>query len=143
MPQSFSATETINRSPADVWATLTDWPAATRWMNGIDSMSADGDTAAGTHIRFHTRGADRDSLIASCEPGRSIVLRSQQGGVTADYVYRLEPVGEAATRVTLVAECNFSGLHYRLLAPLIRFAIRRTDGGQIADLKRLMEQEES
>ena len=106
-------------------------------------MSADGDTAEGTHIRFRTRGADRDSLIASCEPGRSIVLRSQQGGVTADYVYSLEPVGETATRVTLVAECNFSGLHYRLLAPLIRFAIRRTDGGQIADLKRLMEREGS
>ena len=106
-------------------------------------MSADGDTAEGTHIRFRTRGADRDSLIASCEPGRSIVLRSQQGGVTADYVYSLEPVGETATRVTLVAECNFSGLHYRLLAPLIRFAIRGTDGGQIADLKRLMEREGS
>ena len=100
-------------------------------MNGIDSMSADGDTAEGTRIRFHTRGAERDSVIASCEAGRSIVLRSQQGGVSADYVYSLEPVGETATRVTLVAECSFSGLHYRLLAPLIRFAIpphrRRTD----------------
>ena len=141
--QSFAVTELVQRPVDDLWQVLTDWPAATRWMNGIDSMSADGDTAEGTHIRFHTRGADRDSLIASCEPSRSIVLRSQQGGVTADYVYSLEPVGETATRVTLVAECNFSGLHYRLLAPLIRFAIRRTDGGQIADLKRLMERDGS
>ena len=60
----------------------------------------------GDTIRFRTRGADRDSLIASCEPGRSIVLRSQQGGVTADYVYSREPVGETATRVTLVADAT-------------------------------------
>ena len=73
---------------------------------------------------------------------RSCCARSKAASA-ADYVYSLEPVEQAATRVTLVAECNFSGLHYRLLAPLIRFAIRRTDGGQIADLKRVMEQEES
>ena len=143
MTQTISATETISRPPEHVWAVLTDWPGAVRWMNGIESMSIEGDTVEGALIRFHTRGKDRDSVIARCDPGREIVLRSQQGGVTADYTYSLEPVGESSTRVSLVAECDFSGLRYRLLGPLIRFAIRRTDGGQIAALKRVIEGEEA
>ena len=143
MTQTISATETISRPPEHVWAVLTDWPGAVRWMNGIESMSIDGETVEGALIRFHTRGKDRDSVIARCDPGREIVLRSQQGGVSADYTYSLEPVGESSTRISLEAECHFSGLRYRLLGPLIRFAIRRTDGGQIAALKRVVEQEEA
>ncbi len=140
MTQTISATENISRPPEHVWAVLTDWPGAVRWMNGIESMSIEGDTVEGARVRFFTRGQDRDSVIARCDPGREIVLRSQQGGVTADYTYSLEPVGESSTRVSLVTECHFSGLRYRLLGPLIRFAIRRTDGGQIAALKRVIEE---
>ena len=143
MTQTISATETISRPPEHVWAVLTDWPGAVRWMKGIESMSIDGDTVEGAHVGFVTRGQDRDSVIAHCDPGRSIVLRSQQGSVTADYTYSLEPVGESSTRVSLVAECHFSGLLFRLLSPLIGFAIRRTDGGQIAALKQVIEEEEA
>ncbi len=112
-------------------------------MNGIESMSIDGETVVGAHVRFFTRGQDRDSLITHCEPGRSITLRSQQGGVTADYTYSIEPAGESCSRVSLEAECHFSGLLFPLLGPLIGFAIRRTDGGQIAALKRVIEGEEA
>lgn len=143
MARTISAAETIERPSAEVWATLTDWPGAIRWMNGIDSMSIDGETVEGARIRFLARGNERDSLITHCEPGRAITLRSQQGGVRADYTYSLESVGESSTRVSLDAECHFSGLQYRLLGPLIRFAIRRTDGGQIATLKRVIEGEGS
>ena len=143
MPRTISVAETINRSPDQVWRVLTDWPGAVRWMNGIESMSIDGETAEGAHVRFFTRGQDRDSLITHCEPGRSITLRSQQGGVSADYTYSIEPAGESSSRVSLEAECHFSGLRYRLLGPLIGFAIRRTDGGQIAALKRVIEEEEA
>ena len=143
MTQTISVAETINRRPEHVWAVLTDWPGAVRWMNGIESMSIDGETAEGAHVRFFTRGQNRDSLITHCEPGRSITLRSQQGGVSADYTYSIEPAGESSSRVSLEAECHFSGLRFRLLGPLIGFAIRRTDGGQIAALKRVIEQEEA
>ena len=139
MARTISVTETINRPPEHVWEVLTDWPGAVRWMNGIESMSIDGETAEGAHVRFFTRGQDRDSLITHCEPGRSITLRSQQGGVTADYTYSIEPAGESSSRVSLEAECHFSGLLFRLLGPLIGLAIRRTDGGQIAALKRVVE----
>ena len=139
MARTISVTETIDRSPGEVWEVLTDWPGAVRWMNGIESMSIEGETVEGAHIRFHTRGQDRDSVITHCDPGRSITLRSQQGGVTADYTYSIEALGASSSRVSLEAECHFSGLLFRLLGPLIGFAIRRTDGGQIAALKRVIE----
>lgn len=141
MSMTISVSETINASSDRVWEVLTDWPGAVRWMNGIESMSIEGDTAEGARVHFFTRGQDRESVIAQCDPGRSVTLRSQQGGVTADYTYSVEAVGDSSSRVSLEAECHFSGLRYRLLGPLIGFAIRRTDGGQIAALKRVIEGE--
>ena len=139
MAKTISVSETINASSDEVWKVLTDWPGAVRWMNGIASMSIDGETVEGARVRFFTRGQERDSLITHCDSGRSVTLRSQQGGVTADYTYSVEAVGKSSSRVSLEAECHFSGLRYRLLGPLIGFAIRRTDGGQIAALKRVVE----
>ncbi len=139
MAKTISVSETINASSDRVWEVLTDWPGAVRWMNGIESMSIDGETVEGAQVRFFTRGQDRTSLITHCDRGRSVTLRSQQGGVTADYTYSVETVGESSSRVSLEAECHFSGLRYRLLGPLIGFAIRRTDGGQIAALKLVIE----
>lgn len=139
MARTISVSETIDRPPDEVWAVLTDWPGAVRWMNGIESMSIDGDTVEGARVHFFTRGQDRESVIIHCEPGRSVTLRSQQGGVTADYRYSIEAAGESSSLVSLEADCQFSGLQYLLLGPLIRLAIRRTDGGQIAALKRVVE----
>ena len=141
MAETISVVETINRSPEEVWEVLTDWPGAVRWMNGIDSMSIEGETVEGARVRFHTRGQDRDSVITQCEVGCSLTLRSQQGGVTADYTYSIEAVGDSSSLVSLEAECHFSGLLFRLLGPLISFAIRRTDRGQIAALKQVIEGE--
>lgn len=139
MAQTINVSETIDRPPDEVWAVLTDWPGAVRWMNGIESMSIDGDTVEGAHVRFFARGQDRESVITHCEPGRSVTLRSQQGGVTANYRYSIEAAGDQCCLVRLEADCQFSGLQYLLLGPLIRLAIRRTDGGQIAALKRVIE----
>ena len=141
MAKTISVSETIDAAAQRVWAELTDWPAAGRWMNGIDSLSIDGDTVAGARLRFFSRGRERESIITQCEPGRSITLRSQQGGVTADYTYSIEPMGESSCLVSLEADCRFSGMLPRLIAPLLQFAIRRTDGGQIAALKRVIEGE--
>jgi hypothetical protein len=51
----------------------------------------DGATAVGTTLRFTTRGKEQASEISALEPGRSVTLRSRQGGVTADYTYGVEP----------------------------------------------------
>jgi hypothetical protein len=52
-----------------------------------------------------------------------------QGGVSADYTYECVADGRG-TRVGLVADCTMTG-PVRLLGPVIRYAIRRADGGQL------------
>ena len=93
MAQTFAVEETIDRPVGEVWDALTDWSNAHQWMPGVDRLEAQGETAAGTELRFHARNAERTSVIARCDTGRSIVLRSVQGGVTADYTYELQPAG--------------------------------------------------
>ena len=139
MAPTFAVAETIERPAGEVWEALTDWSNAHRWMPGVDRMEAQGETAEGTEIRFHARNGERTSVIARCEAGRSIVLRSVQGGVTADYTYELEPAGDGATRVTLVVECRFRGLLLLVMSPLIRRAIRSADGVQLERLKKVVE----
>src|SRR4051794_32585570 len=128
MTRAFSVTREIDRPPAQVWARLTDWDRAAGWL-GVDRIRADGPTAVGTSLRFTARGKERTSEIAARDPGRSITLRSRQGGVTADYTYAVEPTA-AGSRVTLVAEVATRGA-WTLAGPMIRAAIRRTDASQL------------
>ena len=87
MPRAFAAETTIAKPAHDVWQALTDWSNAHRWMAGVDWLKADGETAQGTRITFRARDHDRTSTIIACQPGRSLVLHSEQGGVSADYEY--------------------------------------------------------
>jgi len=129
MTEVFTAETTIGRPVDAVWARLIDWDIAARWMSGADALRADGPTVAGTTLVFTTRGKERTGQIAALDPGRSITLRSIQGGVTADYIYMCTRHGEG-TRVRLVADCRMAG-PVRLLGPVIRFAIRNADSGQL------------
>ncbi len=129
MTEVFTAETTIDRPVDAVWARLVDWDIAARWMPGVDALRAQGPTAIGTTLVFTTRGKERTGQIAALDPGHSITLRSMQGGVTADYLYRCTPYGDG-TRVSLVADCRMTG-PVRLLSPMIRSAIRRADSGQL------------
>lgn len=140
MTRAFAVKTTIDRPADEVWATLVDWPQAGRWMSGVESMVADGPDEVGTELRFRARGKDRPSSIAAIDPGRSITLRSKQGGVTADYRYRVEPKDDSTTVVHLDADCATTGV-WSLVGPLLRIAMRRTDSGQLEALKELVESE--
>ena len=129
MTEAFTAETTIDHPIEVVWARLIDWDTAAQWMPGVDALRAQGPTTAGTTLVFTTRGKQRTAQIAALDPGSSFTLRSIQGGVTADYVYRCTRHGDG-TRVSLVADCSMTG-PVRLFGPLIRSAIRRSDGGQL------------
>lgn len=139
MSRTFAVEETIQRPAPQVWEALTDWPNAHRWMPGIDGMTAAGETAVGTKLTFRARGAERSSAIVHCDAGRSIVLRSTQGSVTADYSYEVHELDENSARVTLVADCQVTGLGMKLLSPLLRIAIKMSDGKQLRLLKAVVE----
>ena len=123
-----------------VWKALTNWDNAHRWMPGIDGMKAEGETVTGTKLTFRARGAERSSTIIHCDVGRSIVLRSIQGGVTADYTYEVHEIDEGSARVTLVADCQITGIWWRVMSPLLRLAIRFSDGKQLRLLKGVVEE---
>jgi uncharacterized protein YndB with AHSA1/START domain len=133
MTRAFTVTHALGRPAEEVWRRLTDWDGAAGWL-GVDRVTAEGPTTAGTRLRFTSRGRDRTAEITAVDPGRSVTLRSRQGGVTADYTYRVDPVGSGC-RVTLDADVHTRGA-WAVLAPVIRAAIRRSDAGQLAALDR-------
>jgi uncharacterized protein YndB with AHSA1/START domain len=132
--EAFRTEVTIDRPAAEVWARLVDWGGVPSWMPGVESLRAEGPTAPGTRLVFTSRGRERSGQIAAVDPGRSVTLRSVQGGVTADYTYTCVRHGRS-TRLALVATCRVTG-PTRLLAPVIRAAIRRADSGQLDALAR-------
>lgn len=133
----FATEATILASREDVWATLTDWSRAPEWMDGVDGLAADGPVAAGTQLTFTTAGRERCSSILDATPAESLTIRSVLRGVTADYVYVLEDADDG-TRVSLTATCATSGVQ-RLLGPVLKDAMRRTDSGQLDALRTLVE----
>jgi uncharacterized protein YndB with AHSA1/START domain len=135
MAQAFTVSREFDRPASAVWEQLTDWDRAAGWL-GVDAIRAEGPTAVGTELVFRARGKDRRSEIVALDPGRSITLRSRQGGVTADYTYSVEPAG-AGSRATLTADVRTSGL-WALLGPVIRGAVRREDAGQLEALERTL-----
>ena len=139
----FRASETIGRPKGEVWDAATDWDRAPRWMKGIDRMRLlkEEPVGEGTTLGFRARGRERETTIVGWVPGRRLALQSRQGGVTADYVYEFEDC-PGGTRVTLDAECRGEGIGWRLLTPLIGFLMARADGGQLRELKRMIEGDE-
>jgi hypothetical protein len=83
-----------------------------------------------------TRGEERPNDITRLDAGRSVTLHSQQGGVTADYAYTVEPL-EAGSRLTLVADVGARG-GWVLAGPALHAVIRRTDQGQLDALARVL-----
>jgi uncharacterized protein YndB with AHSA1/START domain len=138
MRNAFTDEQTIAAPPEAVWARLTDWKGAPNWMPGVESMRADGPPSVGSVLHFTARGKPRTSTVTALTPGRTLTLRSQVGGVTADYIYSVQPTDAAGTTVRLEALVGTRGI-MTLLAPVIRSAIAKEDGVQLARLKAWVE----
>lgn len=138
MAQAFTVEATIDRSADEVWRTLTDWSAAPRWMAGVESLAIDGELRPGASLRFRSRGKERLAEVVEVEPAHALVTRSRQGGVTADYHYRLRPTTDGGTVVSLTADVRTRGV-MSLLGPVLRWAIRRSDANQVEALRQLIE----
>lgn len=137
MTTAFTATVSVDRPVAEVWAYLTDWNQAGAWMSGVDAIESAGRDEVGTEVVFHTRGRRRTGTVTASVPGRSLTLTSVQGGVRAAYAYTCEPAEDGA-RVSLLVDVTASGL-WTLAGGLVRRAIRRADGDQLDVFKRAVE----
>ena len=136
----FEAQETIHSPIEIVWGHMTDPVKMAQWMGSVEAMrTADGaPLAAGSKLIFSARGKERSSTVDRFEPRRAMTLVSTQGPVTAEYEYRIVNDGDESTTVALQANCTARGV-FRLFLPLLKPMIRKADGNQLAQLKRLVE----
>ncbi len=140
MANGFRASAHVARSVEEVWAELTDWARAPEWMAGIADMRPDGGgpVGEGSVLTFRSRGAERTTTVVEWSPPSRLSLRSTQGGMSATYTYACAPERDG-TRLTLDAACEARGLHWQLMSPVIGYLMKRSDSGQVAALKRMIE----
>ena len=140
--RSFEVSESIDRPVEAVWALMSDFGNAPKWMAEVERIACDPATPLrpGSKLATHVKRskAPLTTEIVIWSPPQEMALRSRQGGITALYTYRCWQ-SDGGTRVTLHASCHAEGLLWRLLHPLIAMMMKRADGGQLAALKALAE----
>lgn len=135
----FDVRERLDAPPEIAWKHLVDWENAHRWMPGVESLHAEGDSGVGTRLVFVTRGKERTSTITGFEPGRTVALESKQGSVAATYRYTIEPSASAGSEIRLSVALDVRG-PLRLIAPVIKHAIRKSDQVQLTRFREWLEQ---
>ena len=113
MTTAIDTTTTIAAPPDAVWAALTDWSLASRWMPGVTAMS--GPVSPGAVVTFTVRGKDRTAVVDALDAPRTLALLSRSGPVTALYTYTLTGTA-AGTDLRLLADVEVRG-PLSLLAP--------------------------
>ena len=145
MAKGFEVETVIAAPPDKVWAAMTDFAQAPRWMPGLHEVAPKDDQPLGAGKVFTVtmstkgRGKQRNLTLSDWRPSDRFALSSQEGGVTATYTYFLAPSGDG-TRVKLNGACEAKGPFWRLLHPLIVKMMAKHDGVQVELLKNLIEQ---
>ncbi|WP_456787150.1 SRPBCC family protein [Cellulomonas sp. P5_C5] len=135
MTTAIDTTTTIAAPPDAVWAALTDWSLASRWMPGVTAMS--GPVAQGAVVTFTVRGKERTAVVDTLAAPRTLALLSRSGPVTAVYTYTLSGTADG-TRLRLLADVEVGGA-LKVLAPVIRRSIAKEDGVQPERLRAVVE----
>lgn len=136
MTTAIDTTTTVAAPPDAVWAALTDWSLAPRWMPGVTAMS--GPVSPGAVVTFTVRGKERTAVVETLDAPRTLALLSHSGPVTAVYTYRLAAAG-GGTTLRLLADVEVRG-PLKVLAPVIRRSIAKEDGVQPERLRAVVEQ---
>ena len=135
----------IGRPVPEVAAFAGDPTNAPEWyanIQRIDWLTAP-PVEVGSRMVFEARFLGRELAytyeVVELEPDSRLVMRTADGPFPMETTYTWEPVGEGATRVTLRNRGNPSGFG-GLAAPLMEKAMRRATSGDLARLKRLLEE---
>ncbi len=142
--RAFTFAEEIRRSPAVVWAALTDLSAAPEWRSLIRSMATEdgGPLRVGRRVAvtFDIMGERRTrwSETVALEPERRWALASSTGGLRGIFDYRLAP-SSGGTRITLRLDLEATGVRAHLTRPLVALSERRLRRPTLARFKRFVE----
>ncbi|MEI5906682.1 SRPBCC family protein [Bacillus spongiae] len=122
----------IHDVPDNVWASFIELEQnASKWMPGISSLrkTTDGPIQKGTEFTSYSRGKQQVTKVTDFQDHYRLTLTTIQGNFRADYTYTFKAENRA-TSVTLQATCSAKGV-MKLLSPIIRYAIKKTDGRQL------------
>ena len=135
MPEAQSTVE-IRRSPAEVFAFLSEGENDRRWRSGVLDIRRKSGQGRGAIYEQGVKGpfgrrVPADYEITSYEPDRRIAFRAIAGPVRPEGSYELTPA-EGGTRVTFALRAEPRGLA-KLMSPMVAKTMR----SEVAQLDRL------
>jgi uncharacterized protein YndB with AHSA1/START domain len=142
MPRS-EVTVVIHRSPADVFAVLSDVENTTKWYPKpvTETWTSTGPVGVGSTRRSEARAfgmrVENDAVVTIFDRDKALGLRSLSGAVPFDIEIRLTHT-EDGTSVNWVTDLRPHGM-YRLVVPLTIGAHTRATRQGLLNLKELME----
>jgi uncharacterized protein YndB with AHSA1/START domain len=134
----------IARPPAEVAAFATDFANATRWYENIVAVAPErsGPPEIGSRAAFTARFLGRRLTytyeIRQLEPGRRLVMSTDEGPFPMETTYAWEETTGGGTRMTLRNRGEPSGFA-GVAAPLLERAMRRANRKDLARLKQQLE----
>jgi uncharacterized protein YndB with AHSA1/START domain len=139
----FQINSQINRSPAEVFALLSDVERTQSWQKSVVAVTRTtaGPTRAGSEFEatWKVMGSRRVSnRVAAYRPDELIAFAGDAS--FADYycAYELASTANGGTTVVTRTEFRLHGL-WKLAQPLLAGELRRETTAELAELKRLVE----
>ncbi|HZO07596.1 MAG TPA: SRPBCC family protein [Solirubrobacterales bacterium] len=139
----FSVETEIARSPADVFAYVTDPSKLATWQRNTVSVSQEGDGPIGVGTRLHevhrAGGRELESVVevSEYEPDRLFALKMIEGPLPLDARIEFEPAG-GGTHFTFTGSGEPSGM-MRLAGPLLVRTLKRQFAEHCEHLKEVLE----
>jgi hypothetical protein len=145
VPVDASAEAVIRRPRNDVAGFVFDPRNDERWIGGIRSARPldEGPTAVGSRVRreasFLGRRIEYVNEVVELEPGSKLRMRSVQAPFPMDITYELADAElGTAMRIRVQGE---AGRFYRLAAPVLSMAVRRSLAGDLKRLRRILQED--
>jgi len=134
----------IRRPRADVAAFAADPDNVTRWYENITSVEwrTPRPVSVGTRVAFVARFLGRTLAytyeVVSLEPGRRLVMRTDEGPFPMETSYTWDDAPGGGTRMTLRNRGEPAGFA-RIAQPMMAAAMRRANRRDLDRLRRLLE----
>lgn len=134
----------IDRPIDEVFAYVADSTNDPAWCDSVlecEQVAGDGPGLGARYRAVHQPGPKASRLdleVIEYDPPRRIAWRQEDDAGTFHVSYDLESVPGGGTRLVQTDETSWHGV-FRLLAPLLHWAIRRTLPKQFAALREVLE----
>ena len=139
MTTAVTAEIRVGRSREEVARYATDWRNDTEWIGALTDVELVGEEPLRVRrvASFLGRRIEYVNEVVELEPGRRLLMRSVQAPFPMTVLYEFEDAGED-TLMRITTGGDASGF-YRLAGPLLARAVRSGVEGDLARLKRNLE----